>query len=215
MLFEKNDKLVFIGDSITDYDRARPVGEGLFGAIGQSYVGIVEGLLAASEPDAHIRVVNMGTSGNTVLDLKARWETDAIGLHPDWLAIYIGINDVWRQFDSPLQTELHVSPEVFETTYRQLIESILPSLKGLILMTPHFLEPNRQDPMRIRMDQYGEIVKKLAEEYGAVLVDTQQAFDDFLQYNHPMVINWDRIHPNVMGHCILAKAFLKAVGYQW
>ena len=215
MLFEKNDKLVFIGDSITDYDRARPVGEGLFGAIGQSYVGIVEGLLAASEPDAHIRVVNMGTSGNTVLDLKARWETDAIGLHPDWLAIYIGINDVWRQFDSPLQTELHVSPEVFETTYRQLIESILPSLKGLILMTPHFLEPNRQDPMRIRMDQYGEIVKKLAKEYGAVLVDTQQAFDDFLQYNHPMVINWDRIHPNVMGHCILAKAFLKAVGYQW
>ena len=215
MLFEKNDKLVFIGDSITDYERARPVGEGLFGAIGQSYVGIVEGLLAASEPDAHIRVVNMGTGGNTVLDLKARWETDAIGLHPDWLAIYIGINDVWRQFDSPLQTEQHVSPEVFEATYRQLIESILPSLKGLILMTPHFLEPNRQDPMRIRMDQYGEIVKKLAKEYGAVLVDTQQAFDDFLQYNHPMVINWDRIHPNVMGHCILAKAFLKAVGYQW
>ncbi|MDD6032413.1 MAG: SGNH/GDSL hydrolase family protein [Oscillospiraceae bacterium] len=215
MLFEKNDKLVFIGDSITDYERARPVGEGLFGAIGQSYVGIVEGLLAASEPDAHIRVVNMGTGGNTVLDLKERWETDAIGLHPDWLAIYIGINDVWRQFDSPLQTEQHVSPEVFEATYRQLIESILPSLKGLILMTPHFLEPNRQDPMRIRMDQYGEIVKKLAKEYGAVLVDTQQAFDDFLQYNHPMVINWDRIHPNVMGHCILAKAFLKAVGYQW
>ena len=33
MLFEKNDKLVFIGDSITDYERARPVGEGLFGAI--------------------------------------------------------------------------------------------------------------------------------------------------------------------------------------
>ena len=215
MLFEKNDKLVFIGDSITDYERARPVGEGLFGAIGQSYVGIVEGLLAASEPDAHIRVVNMGTGGNTVLDLKERWETDAIGLHPDWLAIYIGINDVWRQFDSPLQTEQHVSPEVFEATYRHLIESILPSLKGLILMTPHFLEPNRQDPMRIRMGQYGEIVKKLAKEYGAVLVDTQQAFDDFLQYNHPMVINWDRIHPNVMGHCILAKAFLKAVGYQW
>lgn len=215
MLFEKNDKLVFIGDSITDFDRARPVGEGLFGAIGQSYVGIVEGLLAASEPDAHIRVVNMGTGGNTVLDLKERWQTDVLDLHPDWLAVYIGINDVWRQFDSPLQTEQHVSPETFEATYRQLIESTLPSLKGLILMTPHFLEPNRQDPMRIRMDQYGAIVKKLAEEYGAVLVDTQQTFDGFLQYNHPMVINWDRIHPNVMGHCILARAFLKAVGYQW
>ena len=216
MLFKPNQKVVFIGDSITDFERARPVGEGLFGAIGKSYVGIVEGLTAAAYPDYHVRFVNMGIGGNTVLDLQDRWQTDVLDLCPDWLFVYIGINDVWRQFDSPLQTEKHISPALFESTYRELIEKTVGSLKGgLVLMTPHFLETNKNDPMRIRMDEYGDIVRRLAKEYGALLVDTQAAFDDFLAHNHPMVINWDRIHPNVMGHCILARAVLKTVGYEW
>ena len=45
MLLGKNDKLLFIGDSISDYDRARPVGEGLFKAWGTSYVADVGSLL--------------------------------------------------------------------------------------------------------------------------------------------------------------------------
>ena len=213
MLIKAGQKLVFIGDSITDFERARPVGEGLFGAIGKSYV---EGMMAAARPDDHIRVVNMGISGNTVLDLQDRWQSDVLDLCPDWLAVYIGINDVWRQFDTPLQTEKHISPALFESVYRELIERVKPTLKGgLILMTPHFLELNKADPMRIRMDEYADIVRRLAGEYGALLVDTQAAFDEFLQHNHPMVINWDRIHPNVMGHCILARAFLKAVEYEF
>ena len=213
MLFKPNQKVVFIGDSITDYERARPVGEGLFGGIGKSYVGIVEGMVAAAYPDHHVRFVNMGIGGNTVLDLEARWQTDVTALDPDWVFVYIGINDVWRQFDSPLQTEKHISPTVFEAVYRELIEQTYKSLKGgMVLMTPHFLELNKNDPMRIRMDEYGDIVRKLAKEYGLMLVDTQAAFDGFLEHNHPMVINWDRIHPNVMGHCILARAVLKTGG---
>lgn len=38
MILGKNDKLLFIGDSISDYDRKKPVGEGLFNAWGTSYV---------------------------------------------------------------------------------------------------------------------------------------------------------------------------------
>ena len=34
MKIENGSKLIFIGDSITDFDRARPCGEGLFDAIG-------------------------------------------------------------------------------------------------------------------------------------------------------------------------------------
>lgn len=34
MLLKPNQKLVMIGDSVTDCGRARPVGEGLFGAVG-------------------------------------------------------------------------------------------------------------------------------------------------------------------------------------
>jgi len=109
MKIAPHSKLVFIGDSITDCERARPVGEGLFGALGKGYVSLVEGLLYAIHPESAVRIVNMGTSGHTVLDLKARWQTDVIALKPDWLVVMIGVNDVWRQFDLPRQTEIHVS----------------------------------------------------------------------------------------------------------
>ena len=45
LLFQPGSKIVCIGDSITDFDRARPYGEGLNGGIGRSYVAIVDGLL--------------------------------------------------------------------------------------------------------------------------------------------------------------------------
>ena len=45
MILGKNDKLLFIGDSISDYDRKKPVGEGLFNAWGTSYVADAGALL--------------------------------------------------------------------------------------------------------------------------------------------------------------------------
>lgn len=83
MRIETGSKLIMIGDSVTDCERARPVGEGLFGAIGKGYVSIVQGNLIARYPEKRIRVINMGSSGNTVRDLKGRWETDVIQQKPD------------------------------------------------------------------------------------------------------------------------------------
>ncbi|MGO4272601.1 GDSL-type esterase/lipase family protein, partial [Paenibacillus sp. TAF58] len=90
MRLEKGTKLVMIGDSITDAGRERPIGEGSFAGIGNGYVALVEALLHSFYPELGIRVVNMGISGNTVLDLKARWETDVLELKPDWLSIMVG-----------------------------------------------------------------------------------------------------------------------------
>ncbi len=212
MLIEPGSKLVMIGDSITDCGRARPVGEGLFDALGKGYVSLVDAHLQASAPEGRIRVVNMGVSGNTVRDLEARWQTDVLDLAPDWLSVMIGINDVWRQFDTPYQTEWAVPLEVYAPTLRRLVEQTRPRLKGLVLMTPYFIEPNQNDPMRARMDQYGAIVREVAEQYGAVLVDTQAAFDRVLGCLHPMALAWDRVHPNLAGHMVIARAFLKAIG---
>ena len=212
MIFEKNDTLLFIGDSISDYDRKRPVGEGLFNGWGTSYVANVGALLGCMYPEMGIRVKNVGISGNQVRDLDARWQTDVIDQKPDWVSVLIGINDVWRQFDSPLLTEQHVPLDEYEATYEKLILETLPHVKGMILMTPFFMEPNRQDAMRAKMDEYGAVVKKLAEKYGFVFVDLQAAWDRLFEHMHPCNIAWDRIHPNQTGHMYIAKQFLAAVG---
>lgn len=202
-----------IGDSITDAGRARPIGEGLFDALGNGYVNLVAAHLNAFYPQGRIRVVNMGISGNTVRDLKARWQSDVLDLEPDWLSIMIGINDVWRQYDTPLQVEWQVPLEEYRQTLEELVILTRPKLKGLVLVSPYFIEPNPLEPMRSQMDRYGAAVRELAKHYEAVFVDTQAAFDEVLKHLHPAALAWDRVHPNTAGHLLLARAFLDGIAF--
>ena len=215
MKIRSNSTLLMIGDSITDCGRVRPVGEAVGGDLGDGYVALVHALLRASCPEQKIRIRNTGISGNTVRDLAARWQSDVLDLKPDWLSIMIGINDVWRQFKAPLQSEWHVPLEEYSSTLEQLVRTTRPRLEGLVLMTPYFIEPNRADPMRATMDRYGEVVRQLAVRYQAILVDTQAAFDSVLTEIHPMALASDRVHPDLAGHMVLARAFLKALQYNW
>ena len=208
MKIKNRSTLLFIGDSITDTDRNRPVGER--DGLGTGYVSIVDGQLAARHPGTHIRVLNTGISGNRVIDLRDRWEDDVLALKPDWLTIMIGINDVWRQFDNPMLKE-QVELDTFRTIYGELIKRTLPSLKGLVLLSPYFIEPNKDDPMRKMMDTYGQATKELAAEHGALFGDTQAAFDAYLKHNPSQTLCGDRVHPNRKGHTIIASTFLSAI----
>lgn len=214
MLIEPNSRLVMIGDSITDCGRGLPVGEAVDDKLGNGYVSLVNALLTETYPLHRIRVMNTGIGGNTVLDLQARWEQDVLALKPDWLSVMIGINDVWRQFDSPLHPEWHVSLEVYAATLEKLIAATRPLVKGLVMMSPYFLEPNKAEPMRAMMDKYGAAMKQVAERHRAIFVDTQAAFDALMKDVHPMTLAWDRVHPNQTGHMLLARSFLSAVGYE-
>jgi len=215
LLIKKQSKLVMIGDSITDAGRKQPEGEGLFEALGRGYVSLIDALLGAVYPEQAIRVVNKGNSGNTVLDLKARWQQDVLDLNPDWVSVMIGTNDVWRQFDSPLITESHVPLDIYEYTLNDLVEQTTPHVKGIILMTPFYIEPNKDDAMRERMDEYGAAVKRISARHQTTFVDTQAAFDKVLETYYPATLSWDRVHPSQTGHAILARAFLNAIRYSW
>jgi lysophospholipase L1-like esterase len=213
MLIGANAKLIMIGDSVTDCGRAQPVGEGLFEALGRGYVANVDASLTAKYPERAIRVVNMGNSGNTVRDMKARWQRDVIDQKPDWLSILIGLNDVWRQFDMPRQRECHVYLEEYEQTLEELVALTRPKVQGMVLMTPYFIEACVQDAMRAQMDRYGEAVKGIAARHDCLLVDTQAEMNAVLKYFHPYAISSDRVHPNSIGHMILSRAFLNAVEF--
>jgi lysophospholipase L1-like esterase len=212
MKIAPQSRLVMIGDSVTDCGRFRPVGEGSPEALGHGYVLEVDTHLRAFLPAHRIRVTNMGIGGNTVRDLLARWQTDVLALRPDWLSVMIGINDVWRYFD-PDRSEEAVLPDEFENIYDKLLSVVRPQLQGLVLLTPFFIEPRRAEPMRARMDAYGAIVARVAARHGALLVDTQAAFDRVLAHVPSSALAPDRVHPNHVGHLVLAGAFLNAIGF--
>jgi len=215
MRMSKGDTLVMIGDSITDAGRARPGINPAGGPFGNGYVNMVASHLRAAYPAHLIRVVNQGIGGHTVRDLKDRWQTDVLDLKPDWLSVMIGINDVWRQFDSPTNPQCHVYLDEYRSTLDELVAQTASQVRNIVLMTPYFIEPNKKDPMRVQMDRYSQTVKAIAKKYRTLFVDTQAVFDRVLKIRHPYYISGDRIHPNQTGHLLLAKSFLDAVEFTW
>jgi lysophospholipase L1-like esterase len=208
MKIADGESILFTGDSITDCGRKRPVGQGA--GLGDGYVALVDSLLAVSRPACRIRVLNTGISGNRIIDLDTRWQCDVLDHHPDWLSVMIGINDVWRQFDNAADPN-QVTVERYEAGYRNLLEQTRPPLRGLVLMTPYVIESDTAEPMRKSMEMYSEVVKRLAIDYHAVLVDVQAAFDRYLLHRSSQSLAEDRIHPNQTGHMIIAQAFVAAI----
>ena len=216
MLIQPNSRLLFIGDSITDCGRKRPIGSGGFDqALGNGYVSLVDAALAAVYPDYAISTINMGINGDTVQDLKYRWKNDVLDLKPDWLSILIGINDVWQHFNQLWQSEAQDAVDSFAQTLDELVGQVRPRFKGLILMTPYFLEPDPLEPMRAMMGQFGAAVGEVAARHEALLVDTQADFNPVIDKVDPLQLAMDRVHINLAGHMVLARAFLREVGFSW
>ena len=211
MTLKPGTRLLFIGDSVTDCGRLRPIGTGSRDALGKGYIAEVDKLLREVHPRRPVRITNMGISGNTVRDLSKRWDEDVLTLAPEWLVVMIGVNDVWRQFDWVNRSGA-VLPDDFELTYEMMLRRTRPNLKGLVLMTPFYVESDRSDLMRQKIDAYGAIVKELARRHEALLVDTQAAFDRVLRRLDFKLLAADRVHPTEIGHNVLAYAFVRALG---
>ncbi len=215
MIFKDMQRIVFAGDSVTDMESAQPVGEGLFDQLGKSYVRIIDNMLAAYYPELRIRVTNSGISGNTSRDLLERFGRDVVDLNPDWVSICIGINDVWRQFDSPAMPDMAVLPEEYEKNVEKMIKMVKGKTEGIFLLSPYYMEPNRQDAMRARMDEYVDICRRLAKKYDCIFIDFQRLYEDYCKVRHSAFIAWDRVHPNQVGATLMARAFLEACGFDY
>ena len=215
MKIAPRSKFLLVGDSVTDMGRARPVAQGLFNPHGTGYPNVVQGLLTSVYPDYFVNVVNMGVSGNTVRDLKARWQKDVIDMKPDWVSVMIGVNDVWRQFDVPQLPDRAVQPEEYRATLGELVDRTQPLVKGLVLMTPVYWEPSEADAMSARVREYGRICREIAAEKDVLFCDSQAYADRVLAHCHSSYIAWDRVHPNIPGANVLAHALLDTLEFDW
>lgn len=212
MLIEKGDRLLFMGDSITDSNRqydAMPAG---WSSWGDGYVNLLNAYTTALLPAEELMVVNRGVSGDTIIDLEKRWALDALAFKADWVTVMIGVNDVWRHFDGTFAQVPLVSLAEFEASYRRLIAVTLPTVKGMILLSPFMVESHLADPMRQQVDAYRQVVEKLALEYGLPYGNVQAKVDEFLRHQSSYVLSSDRVHPSLAGHLLIAQTWLETVG---
>ena len=212
MIFENGDRVVFAGDSVTDSGRKRPYGEGLWEGVGNGYVRNVDSMLACLYPEKLFHIVNVGESGATSGDMLAHWADNVEKINPDYVFFMIGANDVWRQFDEPNLDNDRFMPERYRENLEAMVSRTMPTVKGMFLISPFYMESNDNDPMKKRMVEYAGICKEVAEKYGATYIDVQGEFDKHLVHRYPAYISWDRVHPSWVGSVIIAKEILKAIG---
>lgn len=163
--------------------------------------------MIAEQLSAGDLVLNRGISGNRVTDLVTRWDVDCVDLQPDILSILIGINDVWRHFDSGSL----INHKDVRTQYRTLLDRVAPLSPKLILMEP-FLIPACPDKAHFRavLDPVIRIVRDLAVEYGATLVPLDEMFATACTQRPAKELAEDGIHPTAAGHRVIADAWLAA-----
>ena len=210
--FKKGSRLLFQGDSITDMKWGRNQKDRNH-YLGHSYVYLIAARLGVDMPEAQLDVYNRGMSGHKVRDLKSRWQKDAIEMKPDWLSILIGINDVGRTVTK------NKGLEEWETDYRFILDASRKANADLkqVLLDPFVLASGglaNQPAFKAKrdiVDRLCEIVSRLAKDYGAVHVNTQEVFDEAARKLSPEQWIWDGVHPLPQGHELIARNWLQAV----
>ncbi len=213
--FPLGTRILFQGDFITDGGRG--YGDDPNHVFGQDYAYLIAARCGAHYPDMNWTFLNRGISGNTVIDLAARWQNDALNLKPDILSVLVGVNDA----NSVVRSGGNggVSAAQYEQVYDSILQRALavnPSLKivlcePFIAQTGHVLENPALWNAEVQKRQ--AVVERLAMKYHAPVVHFQKMFDAAIAGSSQPVTYWiwDGIHPAYAGHQLMAEEWLRTV----
>ena len=229
MILRQNDTVLFQGDSITDANRDRSVPTDL----GRGYALMASATLLARFPELSVTVLNRGVSGNRTQDLLARWQSDCVDLQPTVLSLLIGVNNVWRRYDSDDPTDID--------TYRRELDEVLArtrdaGVREIVMLEPFVLPvPADRRGWRVDLDPKIAVGRELAVRYGARYVPLDGLFaaavassaiataaasaaggpaaGDDAARERAAAAYWapDGVHPSPAGHGLIARAWIDAV----
>jgi len=200
---KKGDRVVFLGDSITQAG-ARPGG----------YVSLVRDYLNEHQKDLGVTIIGAGKSGHKVPDCQQRLQRDVLSKKPDVVVIYIGINDVWHW-----NRGRGTKKDAFEKGLHDIIARCKKEGARVILATPSVIGEktdgsNRFDKM---LDEYSGISREVAKETGSELLDLRKQFLNHLEKHNEKnadrgILTSDTVHLNKAGNQFVADAVLVALG---
>jgi lysophospholipase L1-like esterase len=201
---KKDDKIVFLGDSITA-GGVRPKG----------YVTLIKEALAEKHKDLGIEVIGAGISGNKVPDLQKRLDKDVLAKKPTIVVIYIGINDVWHGLNDPSKG---TPKDKYEEGLKEIIGKIKKSGAQVVLCTPSVIGEKRDGTNKGEnvLDEYAEISRKVAKDTDSRLCDLRKAFTQTLgrnnKENEPKgILTTDGVHLNDNGNKLVAESILSVL----
>jgi lysophospholipase L1-like esterase len=202
---QKGDRIVFLGDSITEAGAGRG-----------GYVTLIREALKEKHKDLELEVIGAGISGNKVPDLQGRLERDVLGKKPTVVVIYIGINDVWHGENDPARG---TPKDKYEAGLKEIIGKIQKAGARVILCTPSVIGEKNDGSNKLdaRLDEYADISRKVAKETKSQLCDLRKAFIEHLKKDNTAnkeagILTTDRVHLNAAGNRFVADVILKGLG---
>ena len=206
----KNSKVLFIGDSITDvkfnFRMANKIkGRSIYALQLKKFF---------RKYSKNIKVDIKGIASNRTYHVYDRLTKDCISLKPDVIIMLIGVNDAWENYvpeDYP--PLLRPMEPHFREIFRR-IRTELPDTQVLYLM-PFMIDAVEEKlPFRKTLDEFRERLRSIAEENGASILDLQEEFYKAQKETEPKLLAIDGIHPTNLGHKVIADAVQTLISYE-
>ena len=228
---KKNFVLAFNGDSITHGGRGTTMDCNHI--MGHGYQEMAAAEVGRRFLGQTPRFYNKGVSGQGLFDMASRWEEEIIAVRPDAVTILIGINDSGKYGkDYPASR--------WEETYRSVLNRTREALPEtqILLMDPFYFEVLGQNASyrdvphpevepafglpcanmtaasaaerHAVVREMQKTVASLAKEFEALHIETEAVLEKAVREVPVQYITWDGVHPTMIGHRLLADAWLEA-----
>jgi lysophospholipase L1-like esterase len=208
----KGQTILFQGDSITDWGRAKDdPGFNTSHGLGSGYPVLTAAAILEKHADLDLKIYNKGISGNKVYQLVDRWETDCFAIKPDILSILIGVNDIWHKLNGTYNGTV----EIYRKDYIALLEmtkKVLPDVK-LIIGEPFGVRGIKavNDNWYPEFYEYQKAAHDVASQFGAAFIPYQAIFDEAQKHAPGVYWTADGVHPTLAGAQLMTQAWLAAV----
>jgi lysophospholipase L1-like esterase len=196
---KKGDRIVFLGDSITQD-----------GTTEGGFQTLLAALLREKHTGLGIELINAGVSGDKVTDLQSRLDKDVLARKPAVVVIHIGINDVWRGKDGTPRDR-------YEAGLRDLLARIGKQGAQVVLCTPGVIGEKKNNSFDKQLDDYAAVVRDVACAGKVPVCDLRKAFVAHLAKNNPddqaeNILTKDGVHLSGAGNRFLAGQLAQVLG---
>ena len=196
ILVKNGQKIVFMGDSIT--------------AMGGAPAGYCQQVIRGLEANGiKVTMICAGVGGNKSNQMLARMDWDVIRNHPEWMTLSCGVNDVC--VDLPL--------EEFKQNMTKIVAKAKAAKINVIILTATAIGEDPAAAKNREMAPYNAFLHQLAHEMKCPLADLNADIQQAViaagggaQSKRGNVMTPEGVHPNALGHEVMALGVLKAMG---
>lgn len=203
--FKDGDKVIFLGDSITH---------------GGEFLYWVQAMYQLRQP-GKIRVENAGISGDVASGGLARLGYDVLDKKPNRVFIMFGMNDInlslYKKGGSDLDEKRMKPLKNYENNMNRICDRLKEAGVSITLITPtpynQYVNNNPSTYNEVGLAAAAKIVRKTAQDRGLEMVEFHVPMTEMLK-THPKIspMRTDNVHPNSLGHLVMAYYFCKEAG---